>query len=329
MPQHLTWPNFSASIIRPGEDRVHRVSAEPLIEIYADQSGRRLRLETQRQSIEPVDSSLCRLLTLSVSESVREGRAMLVVTCDKADKFREAYLLFTAVIDRVLEEGEDAARALYLELEALESLLDTGGILSVEKQIGLVGELMVLEQFLTAGGPVMMAAWTGPLKEAHDFRLAGREFEVKTTVGRRRIHTINGLTQAVPSAGNSLSFVSIVLAVAGAEEGVSLPGLILRLEAFLAGDHEALSRLRAALESAGFRATDTDAYPRVWKLRSPMMLVPVDEAFPSLTPANLNPAMGISYSRLEHITYKVSMDNAGLLLGDGLSTHIASILANN
>jgi hypothetical protein len=39
--------------------------------------------------------------------------------------------------------------------------------------------------------------------------------------------------------------------------------------------------------------------------------------------------MGISYSRLEHITYKVSMDNAGLLLGDGLSTHIASILANN
>ena len=127
MPQHLTWPNFSGSIIRPGEDRVHRVSTEPLIEIYADQSGRRLRLEIQRLSDDPVDSSFCRLLTLGVSESLRDGRPMLAVTCGKADRFREAYLLFTAVIDLVLEEGEDAARALYLELEALESLLDAGG----------------------------------------------------------------------------------------------------------------------------------------------------------------------------------------------------------
>jgi hypothetical protein len=329
MPQHLTWPNFSGSIIRPGEDRVHRVSTEPLIEIYADQSGRRLRLEIQRLSDDPVDSSFCRLLTLGVSESLRDGRPMLAVTCGKADRFREAYLFFTAVIDLVLEEGEDAARALYLELEALESLLDAGGILSVEKQIGLVGELMVLEQFLTAGGRAMMAAWTGPLKEAHDFRLAGREFEVKTTLGRRRIHTINGITQAVPSSGNSLCFISILLAVAGADEGLSLPSLILRLEAMLAGDHGALSGLGSALESVGYRAADADAYSSVWKLRSPMMLVTVDGAFPSLSPTNLIPAMGATYGRLEDISYKVSLDNAGILLEEGLSAHIETILLNN
>lgn len=329
MPQHLTWPNFSANIIRPGEDRVHRVSAEPLIEIYADQSGKRLRLEIQRQSADPVDKSLCRLLTLGVSESVRNGQPILGVTCGKADKFREAYLLFTAVIDRVLEEGDDAARALVLELEALEALLDADGILSVEKQIGLVGELLVLEQFLTAGGAAMMAAWTGPLKEAHDFRLAGHEFEVKTTVGRRRIHTINGLTQAVPSAGNSLAFISVLLAAAGAGEGISLPGIILRLENHLAADQAALAVLKTALESAGYRAADADDYSRVWKLRSPMMLVPVDGGFPSLTPANLMPAMGASYNRLEHITYNVSLDNAGTLLEEGLSPHIQVLLANN
>jgi hypothetical protein len=140
---------------------------------------------------------------------------------------------------------------------------------------------------------------------------------------------INGLTQALPSTGNSLSFLSILLAVAGADEGVSLPGLIRRLETLLAGDHGALSRLETALESVGYRAMDAVAYTRVWKLRSPMMLVSVEEAFPSLTPANLMPAMGASYGRLEHITYKVSLDNAGILLEEGLSAHIAAILANN
>jgi hypothetical protein len=60
-----------------------------------------------------------------------------------------------------------------------------------------------------------------------------------------------------------------------------------------------------------------------------MMLVTVDGAFPSLSPTNLIPAMGATYGRLEDISYKVSLDNAGILLEEGLSAHIETILLNN
>ena len=151
MGNHLTWPNFSASIIRDDEDRVHRVSETPLAEIY--HAGGRLGLQIERSAAVPVDARLCRLLMLEVNEFHNGSKNLLRVTCGRPTMFREAYLLFTAVTDRVLEENEDAARALELELAALEALLDEQGVLSVEKQIGLFGELLVLRQFLQAGGP--------------------------------------------------------------------------------------------------------------------------------------------------------------------------------
>ena len=326
MGNHLTWPNFSATIIREDEDRVHRVSEIPLAEIY--HAGGRLGLQIERSADAPMDARLCRLLMLEVSEIPAGDRTLLRVTCARPSMFREAYLLFTAVTDRVLEEDEDPARALELELAALEALLDEQGVLSVEKQIGLFGELLVLQQFLLAGGPPMISCWTGPLGESHDFRLPGYEFEVKTATGRRRIHTINGLTQSVPSPGSALTFVSIQLAVAGAGEGSTLPGLIVQIEDLLAGNAAKSAAFASGLSGAGYRPMDAPAYARVWKLRSPMMLVPVDAAFPSLNPDLLIPAMGASYGRLEEISYKVNLDGAGVLAEEGLVTVIHTILNN-
>jgi hypothetical protein len=329
MANHLTWPNFKTTIIRPGEDRVHRVSAAPLAEIFADRQGTRLRLEIERSAADPIDGKLCKLRMLEFSE--REGgvKRLLNLTCSEPSMFREAYLFFTAVIDRVLKEGEDAGAAFASELKDLEALIDTGEILSVEKQIGLVGELMVLEQFIVAGGPAIIGAWTGHLRESHDFRLGGHEFEVKTTTGRRRIHRINGLTQAVPSPNAQLSFISILLAAAGPEEGLTLPGQVELLQNCLAHDQAALSALMDGLAASGYRTADAPAYGRSWKLRSPMAVVPVDGAFPAITAANLAPAMGQCFARLEDISYVVNLDEAGAIPEHGLAALVTEILNHN
>jgi hypothetical protein len=329
MANHLTWPNFKTTIIRSGEDRVHRVSADPLAEIYADRQGSRLRLEIQRSAIDPIDGKLCKLRMLEFSEREAGGANLLNLTCSEQSMFREAYLFFTAVIDRVLKEGEDAGAAFASELKDLEALIDTGEVLSMEKQIGLVGELMVLEQLIAAGGPAIISAWTGHLRESHDFRLGGHEFEVKTTTGRRRIHRINGLTQAVPSPDAKLSFISILLATAGPEEGATLPGHVKILQDLLAHDQAALSSLVDGLAASGYRAADAPAYGRAWKLRFPMAVVSVDAAFPAISGANLAPAMGHCFARLEDISYVVNLDEAGVVYEHGLVALFAEILNQN
>jgi hypothetical protein len=326
MISHLTWSNFRTGIIRPGEDRSHRVSSDPETVVFADQSGKRIGILLERRSAEPMDSRLCRLLVLNVEELKVSGKNMLRVTCSRSSIFREAYLFFTGVIDRIVQDGEEAAAAVEDELSALESILNTAGVLSIEKQIGLFGELLVLGQFIQAGGAALVSAWTGPMGEAHDFRIAGREFEVKTTTARRRIHTINGFTQAVPSPDSDLFFLSILLAAAGAGEGESLPSLVMSIEASLSADRDALSAFRTSLENCGYRSEDAPAYGRSWKIRAPLMVVPVDGRFPRLDQERLILAMGSSFGRLEDIQYEVNLDNAGSLLDDGLTDYLSGIL---
>jgi hypothetical protein len=325
MSVHLTWQNFCATIIKPGENRVHRVSNTPLLEIFADHGGKRIGMVVEKGSSKGVDPNLSRLLMLEVESISRSGDPALRVSCNCPKLFREAYLFLTAVADRILTDGLEPAEAVEVELRALESLLDAKGGLSIEKQIGLFGELLVLEQMILAGGPSMVAAWTGPMGEAHDFRIQGYEFEVKTTTGSRRIHSINGLHQAVSSSGSSLSFLSIQLAKAGLGEGLTLPDQVGRIGKILETHAEANNSFHSLLSACCYLDEDAPLYSTKWKLRSVMKLVPVDNTFPKIDPEVLKSSMGTAFGFLEEVTYKVSFDTIGTLLDKGLAKYIADL----
>jgi len=323
MSLHLTWQNFCATIIKPGENRVHRVSSNPLLEIFADNDARRIGMLVERGSSKGVDPNLSRLLMLEVESISRAGTPALRISCNRPKLFREAYLFLTAVADRILTDGSEPAEAVEEELRALEALLDAKGGLSIEKQIGLFGELLVLEQMIISGGPSMVAAWTGPTGETHDFRIPGCEFEVKTTTGGRRIHSINGLNQAIPSSGSSLSFISIQLAKAGQGEGEALPELISRLVKILECDTGAHGSFFSLLKSVRYFDEDAPLYSYKWKLRTALKLIPVDGSFPKIDPEVLKISMGPAYSLLEEVSYKVCFDAIGTLLDKGLAQYIS------
>jgi hypothetical protein len=325
MSVHLTWQNFCATIIKPGENRVHRVSNVPLLEIFADHGGKRIGMVVEKGSSKGVDPNLSRLMMLEVESITRSGTPALRVACSRPKLFREAYLFLTAVADRILTDGLEPAEAVEVELRALEALLDAKGGLSIEKQIGLFGELLVLEQMILSGGPSMVAAWTGPMGEAHDFRIQGCEFEVKTTTGGRCIHSINGLNQAVPSSGSSLSFISIQLAKAGQGEGLTLQDQVGRIEKILETHAELNKSFHSLLSDCSYLDEDAPIYSTKWKLRSAMKLVPVDNAFPKINPEVLKSSMGAAFGFLEEVTYKVSFDAIGTLLDKGLAQYISEM----
>lgn len=91
-----------------------------------------------------------------------------------------------------------------------------------EQQMGLFGELSVLEKLLVAGNDDAVENWTGPERATHDFEFDSRHIEVKTTGTYEPILDISSLNQLRPY--NPTLYLVLVQMEIGA--GETLPKLI-------------------------------------------------------------------------------------------------------
>jgi hypothetical protein len=200
-------------------------------------------------------------------------------------------------------------------LQCFADLLAEKAFLGIERQIGLLGELLFLERLVNAGGTANLSSWVGPIGEPHDFRTEKREFEVKTTVSTRRVHTIHGTDQMLASPGCSLFLVSVLLGPSGAAKGFSLAGKVSELTKRLGASPAHLVKFRDAVEACGYREADKAHYSRAFILRRPLAIAPVDSTFPAITRNAVQTALGSLASRIESIQYDVDVE--GLEHEDG------------
>lgn len=325
-PTHLSWNNFYASIYVPGEQRVHRVSVSPIVDIFGDGIERRIGIwiEVASDTVLPADA--CRLAFIKTAIATKGGKTFLEVMSTAEDLHRHFYLFATSVADGVLVDGLPPPEAIVQELICFSELLQVKPLLSFERQIGLLGELLFLERLIDQLGTSASDAWAGPIGDPHDFRLNQCEFEVKTTTATRRIHTINGEGQLLPSQGRSLYLLSILLGPAGQAGGVSLAAEVVRIQAALGGNAAVAARFRQSLQKCGYSDADREHYRRTFVLRRPMQLVPIDDAFPALTRSRIIAGVGAAAERIEHVQY--DLDIEGLGWADGTPT-FASVLNRN
>ena len=94
-----------------------------------------------------------------------------------------------------------------------------------EQQMGLFGELSVLEKLLVAGKDDAVENWTGPELATHDFEFASRHIEVKTTGTSEPILAISSFNQLRP-CNPTLYLVMVQMEI---ESGETLPRLIANL----------------------------------------------------------------------------------------------------
>lgn len=82
---------------------------------------------------------------------------------------------------------ETRTHALFMRISAWQKFMkSTERTLNAEKELGLFGELTVLQAWLDAGGSPqhLSAVWTGPVRDAHDFTFdKSHGLEVKTSLG--------------------------------------------------------------------------------------------------------------------------------------------------
>lgn len=211
-------------------------------------------------------------------------------------------------------QGEDGRRLFEVflaRIHAWQEFMRHGArrLLGAEAEIGLYGELEVVDALIQHGGPapVVVEAWQGPLDGLHDIRLGAGAIEVKSTASTASFQAKVGSLEQLDDSLVSPLYVAGVQLVADLQ-GMTLPekidGLRIRL-AGLPATREVFDRL---LLHAGFSDDDADGYTRRFRCSS-IRVFHVDDNFPRLTRGNVP-------SAISSAQYAIDLSHADLQIVD-------------
>jgi hypothetical protein len=321
--KHLSWDNFQKTVFVSGQQGSHRLLASPRVDILGDGLSGELSLLIELRGDADIPASLAHLTSITIKKRELSSLQHLEVATRNATIQRQFYHFAIAVAERISDGQVDPIAALGLELESFVGLFREASHLSVERQIGLLGELMFLEHLIIRTGVSAVDTWIGPYREPHDFRVKNREFEVKATVYPKRIHTIHGVEQLMPSNGCTLTVISILFGPAAAGMDFSLPGKAASVTEMVSTDHGRSQRLAATLEAAGLPSGGNDLYTRRWSFRRPFAVIPVDSRFPTISRHTLRTSLGELATRVDRVTYEVDVE--GLEHEQGSAVYEATV----
>lgn len=316
------WDVVRRDFIEPGLPGRVVVGVDPKVELFVDQDARRFGAILAMPSGASVPPSP--FVDLDIAEVRAAGIRCVEISTQSASLFGTFYLFAVDIARAVVERGMPPTAALEASLAQWRALLQTSSLLSEEKQLGLAGELWLLDRLTATLGPAALDAWVGPGRQTHDFRLGSVEFEVKATTGGRRVHMINGLHQLTATPGSTLYLLSARYADGGTG-GETLRETVERLEVVIGA---AKRRMFAdKLAAAGYRAADAAHYGRRRRLADPVRLIRVEDGVPRLTAealAMLPPSFATG--AVSDLSYRIDVDELGF--ADG-TPDFAAVLPTN
>ena len=300
--RHLT-PDALDLLWASGAPTVIPVAGTPVCTIQLDPDRREMSLTTAYGSPEP---DVSRMRNLEFRPFVEDGVDYAHVVAHVSQGPRSAYSLLTSVVDNLQVAGTTLAAAVGQAIDSHRDLVAGRGALSAEAELGLIGELLLLERLAeTSGMDAALAWWIGPFKEEHDFAFPDAHLEVKTTSSERRSHVIHGIAQLVPTPGIPLYLVSVQVTR-------SVPGLG-RTLAELVGGMRAVggaysSELEDRLLRCGWHDDDSVLYGTHWVLRSTPRAYLVDDVFPAMTPGRIEKDVP-NFGLVSDVSYRVDVAN--------------------
>jgi hypothetical protein len=269
------------------------------------------------------------LVEIKITEK-REGSIRLVeIATSTSELHKHFYMLLVEIIDLVIQQNMSPLAAFEQCLRQWQALLRGLRLMTEEQQLGLLGELWMLDRLTWRLGRDTLTAWTGHDREPHDFRLENNEFEVKVTRNARRLHIIHGLGQLQPSSQRQLFILSLQLAPAGPGSGFSLPERVRQiLRSFAQWPSQAASFVRILDEKHNFQLADERHYERRWQMRTDAYLVPVKDGCPRLVSDALERLPSTyAVNRISNVSYTVDLD--GLGYSDGHEIFMSALPCQN
>ncbi|WP_426564273.1 PD-(D/E)XK motif protein [Angustibacter sp. McL0619] len=172
-------------------------------------------------------------------------RQYLNIWCSEPTLNVEFHEVAVDIVDAVATDPEPVGAAV-AAIDRWRRLFRTGVLSSMREseRIGLFAELSILIALNGHGSAVPAAAWTGPLRQPHDFELDDRCLEVKGIGHGSTTIRVHGFDQLDIHDAKPLH---LALAVVESDPaGESIADLVTRLHGLLAGDGDLADRLNLA-----------------------------------------------------------------------------------
>lgn len=307
--RHISWEQLSDRIAL-GIPFVHRVPAPrpglPPLDIRVSEHGKELALWIPTGPGASLSVSPLAMLAIEVLPT--PAGQVIEIRTRTPPLFQDIYGFFVSIIDKIQLNDAAPSAALTETVDAWRDLLQAQSILSDEAQLGLRGELQFMRHLVARIGDEALAAWTGPHRQPHDFRVGVCEFEVKTTRGVGHVHVINGIHQLEPSPDHQLFIYSVRLAPSGAKAGTTLPEDIDQTRDLLSPTGK-LRLDRVLRTQYGYVSEHADWYPQRLQPASLPRLVLVDAACPRLTSEMLSTVP--HFNLISDLRYRVNLDGMG------------------
>lgn len=214
-----------------------------------------------------------------------------------AGRFEFYSMMANDVVSTLIASGtskEEELLALFLgRVRAWQIFMerDREGVLSAEAELGLHGELVVLDSLLQSGVTPSMAVhgWYGPLDGIQDFQFSAGAIEVKSTANDGIFPAnVSSLEQLDDSLVSALFLAGVRFRLDSA--GENLPGRVDRIRQLLRPDQSAHSAFDTRLLHAGYFPGLSNHYPRTF-LHEGTRFLRVGEGFPKITHGNVHRAI--------------------------------------
>src|SRR5690349_13540623 len=114
-PKYLSWENFKSTVLIAGEQRVHRVTDAPLVEVFGDGITNKIGLLVEALSGSEIPAELSRLASVTLRELNHNGRNCIEVATSTASLYRQFYHFSVAVAERIIVEKRPPLEAVTLE----------------------------------------------------------------------------------------------------------------------------------------------------------------------------------------------------------------------
>lgn len=296
-------PDTLEKYFRSGTVTTHAMCESPEVIIRIDGPGQKISLLTPHSGMVQDTAGLKRV---STGLEKRNGNEWARITVDARSMYAEAYGLLLSVV-QAMQGGATFAAATSAAMTNMKALLAAKPRISEEKQIGLVGELLLFRRLLGAYDEyTVIDWWLGPLAEERDYAFPAFDAEVKTTLGEARTHVIHGAGQLEAIPGRPLWLVSIQITRAGGNpDGIALPGLIQEIREGLTTTRD---RFVTYLASEGWEDDDAAMYPTAYVMRTIPAAYLVDDDFPAVTSRRLKAVVPHS-NLVSAVTYRVDVSS--------------------
>lgn len=318
-PVELPWTTVE-HYLGQGLGASYRLSPadKPLVSYEIADGGRGIALHVELAGRHRLPRSP--LPAVRIDQIAHAGRRMARFTTPGPDLLRDFHDLLLAVADRLVADGQSLEQAFDETVHGWSALLGRPRGMSLERRLGLHGELAVLGRLARdVGWRAALDAWVGPRGEEHDFALENADLEIKTTASELRRHTIHGLGQLSPTPGRPLWFASLRL-TRGGNGGRTLRDSVKATRDAAAAENIALGRrVDRLLNAAGWDSEQPD--DERWTPRDSPLVLRADD-MPRLTADDLP---GNGDGRIDQVTYVV--DVTGLPPADETPTIDLSDLA--